>query len=146
VQCTLTVGLFVFFALFALTELYCHMVVHCIQPRAEISLSCFTANTTAATVTLFYRLVFVNQNQATGYAIQHIWCLSQARIKCQGCGRKGIWRKMGDDGGGSLINPDGVASSRMVGVSASDIFPCSIKSRRSLLLAPAHPGSPEKGP
>ena len=30
-----------------------------------------------------------------GYAIQHIWCLSQARIKWKGCGRKGIWHKNG---------------------------------------------------
>jgi len=30
--------------------------------------------------------------------------------------------KMGDEGGGSLISPGGVASSRIVGVSASDLF------------------------
>jgi len=52
--------------------------------------------------------------------------------------------KRGDDGGGSLISPDGVVPSRMVGVSASAIFPCTIKSRRSFLLAPAHPDSPGK--
>jgi len=52
--------------------------------------------------------------------------------------------KMGDEGGGSLISLGGVASSRIVGVSASDIFSCTIKSRRSFLLAPAHPGSPGK--
>jgi len=34
-------------------------------------------------------------NHATGYAIQHIWCLFQARIEWEGCGRKGIWRKNG---------------------------------------------------
>ena len=34
-------------------------------------------------------------NQATGYASQHIWCLSQARINWEGWGRKGIWRKNG---------------------------------------------------
>ena len=38
--------------------------------------------------------------------------------------------KMGDEGGGSLISPDGVAPSRIVGMSASDISPCTIKSRR----------------
>jgi len=27
---------------------------------------------------------------ATGYASQHIWCLSQARINWEGCARKGI--------------------------------------------------------
>ena len=37
--------------------------------------------------------------------------------------------KMGDDGGGLLISPDGVAPSWIVGVSASVIFPCTIKSR-----------------
>jgi len=52
--------------------------------------------------------------------------------------------KMGDDGGGSLISPDGVASSQTVFVSASIMFPCTIKSRRFLLLAPAHPCSPRK--
>jgi len=35
-----------------------------------------------------------------------------------------------DEGGGSLISPDGVAPSRMVGVSASVIFPCITKSTR----------------
>jgi len=34
-------------------------------------------------------------NQATGYASQHIWCLSQARINWEGCVRKGILRKNG---------------------------------------------------
>ena len=34
-------------------------------------------------------------DRATGYASQHIWCLSQARIKWEGCGRKGIRRKNG---------------------------------------------------
>jgi len=51
---------------------------------------------------------------------------------------------MGDEGGGSLISPDGVALSRIVGVSASDISPCTIKFRRSFLLPPAHPGFPGK--
>jgi len=32
--------------------------------------------------------------QASTYAIQHIWCLSQARINWEGCDRKGIWRKI----------------------------------------------------
>jgi len=50
---------------------------------------------------------------------------------------------MMDEGGGSLISPDGVALSRIVDVSASDISPCTIKSR-SFLLAPAHPGRPGK--
>ena len=37
--------------------------------------------------------------------------------------------KMGDERGGSLISPDGVALSRIVGVCASDISPSTIKSR-----------------
>jgi len=32
-------------------------------------------------------------NHTTGYASQHICCLSQARIKWEICSRKGIWRK-----------------------------------------------------
>jgi len=68
--------------------------------------------------------------QATGYASQHIWCLSQARINWEGCGRKGI-KKMGNERGGSLISLDGVAPSQIIGVSASDISPCTIKYRRS---------------
>jgi len=33
------------------------------------------------------------------FANQHIWCLSQARINWEGCGRKGIRRK---NGGGMM--------------------------------------------
>jgi len=65
-------------------------------------------------------------NQATGYAGQHIWYLSQAGY----IGRVAAGREsgviMGYDGGGLLISPDGVAPSRIVGVSASIIFPCTI--------------------
>ena len=43
-----------------------------------------------------------------------------------------------------LISPDGVAPSRIVGVSTSVVFPCTTKSRRIFLLAPAHSGSPRK--
>ena len=49
---------------------------------------------------------------------------------------------MGDVGGGSLISPDGVASSRIVGVSASVIFPCTTRSGKRSLLAPADLDSP----
>jgi len=31
---------------------------------------------------------------STGYASQHIWCLSQARINWEGCARKGIWHQL----------------------------------------------------
>jgi len=87
-------------------------------------------------------------NYASGYGSQHIWCLSQAKIKWH-LRQEGIQHtKMGgpgsgDDGGGSLISLDGVAPCWMVGVSASVIFPSTIKFRR-FLLVPAHPGSPGK--
>ena len=70
-----------------------------------------------------------------GIASQHIYCLSQARINWEGCSRKGIWHKKwgGGDGGGLLISPDGVAPCRIVSVSGSVIFPCTMKSRSSLL-------------
>ena len=48
--------------------------------------------------------------------------------------------------GGSLISPGGVAPSWIVGVSASVIFPCTIKSRSRFFLAPAHVGCRGKGP
>jgi len=51
----------------------------------------------------------------------------------------------GDDGGGLLISPDRVAPSPIVGLSTSVIFPCTTKSRRRFLLAPAHLGSAGKG-
>ena len=58
---------------------------------------------------------------------------------------KGIRHKNGGiDGGGLLISPDGVAPTWIVGVSASCYLPSTIKSRRSFLLASAHPGSPGK--
>jgi len=38
---------------------------------------------------------FLSIKQASRYAIQHIWCMSQARTIWEGCGRKGIWRKTG---------------------------------------------------
>ena len=43
----------------------------------------------------------------------------------------------------ALVSLDGVAPSRMAGVSASVNFPCTMKSRSSL-LATAHPGGPGK--
>ena len=48
--------------------------------------------------------------------------------------------KMGDEGGGSLISPDEVVPSRIVGVSASIIFPCIIKSRRRFSSGTGSPG------
>ena len=47
-------------------------------------------------------------------------CLSQARTNLEGYSRKGIRCKNGGtDGGGLLIDPDGVAPTRIVDVSAS---------------------------
>ena len=40
-------------------------------------------------------MIIIIINQATGYASQHIWCLSQTRINWEACRRKGIWRKNG---------------------------------------------------
>ena len=75
-------------------------------------------------------------NHTTGYASQHIWWLYQARIKWEGSNRKDTRCRngAGDDGGGSLISPDGVASIRMVGVSASVIFPCAIKVQKKIFF------------
>jgi len=56
---------------------------------------------------------------------------------------KGIWWG-GDDGGGSLISPDGVAPSWNIGVSASVIFPCTINVQKKIFLAVAYLGSPGK--
>ena len=43
-----------------------------------------------------------------------------------------------------MISWDGVAPSWVVGVSASVILPCTIKSRGRFLPAPAYPDSPGK--
>jgi len=56
--------------------------------------------------------VLLKQNHATGYASQHTWCLSQARINWEVCDKKGIQCK----NGGMIeveapISLDGVASS-----------------------------------
>jgi len=56
-----------------------------------------------------------------------IWCLYHARINWESCGRKGIQSK---NGGWLTDSPDGVMSRQIVSVSASDIFPCTLKSRR----------------
>jgi len=58
---------------------------------------------------------------------------SQARVKWEDCGRKGIQRKMGGggDGGGSLISPDGVA-------------PCTIKGQKKISSGTGSPGYSRK--
>jgi len=53
------------------------------------------------------------------------------------CKKYGRWWRW------ALVSPDGVVPTRMVGVSASVIFPCTINSRNSF-LALAHPGDPRK--
>jgi len=100
---------------------------------------------------LLFKITFVSchpvsKKQATGYASQHIWCLSQARINWDGCGRKGIrhknggwWRWVADQSGWS-------GASRIVGVSASVIFPCTIKSKSSVSSGTAYLDGPGKGP
>jgi len=51
---------------------------------------------------------------------------------------------MGDGRGGLLISPDRVVPSCTVSMTASDISPYTIKSRRRFLLARAYLGSPGK--
>ena len=58
--------------------------------------------------------------KATGYASQHIWRLSQARINWRVAAGRASGIKTGDEGAGSLISPDGVAPSRTLVVSASE--------------------------
>jgi len=54
-------------------------------------------------------------------------------------------QKWGYDGGGSLISPDGVVPSQIVGVSASDICPLNHKVHKTIfLVALAQRGSPGK--
>jgi len=59
--------------------------------------------------------------------------------------RKGIWpvKNMGGWWRWALVSLDGVAPSWMVDVSASVIFPCTVKSRNPF-LAPADPGGTRK--
>jgi len=68
--------------------------------------------------------------------------LLEARINWEGYSRKGIQHKNGaDNGDGSLISLVGVAPSRIVGVCASVIFPCTIKSKRSFSSGTGSPSS-----
>jgi len=71
--------------------------------------------------------------------------LVPSQDKLEGLQQEWHWAlKRGDEGGGLLISPDGVAPSQSVSVSASDIFPCTTISRSRFLLALAHPGSLRK--
>jgi len=72
-------------------------------------------------------------------------CLSQARINWEGRGRKGIRSKNGGiNGGGLLIGPDEWRQPRLLVCLPLLILLSTIKSRRSFLLAPAHPGRRRK--
>jgi len=51
-----------------------------------------------------FKTLSLTDSQAIGYASQHTWCLSQARINWEGCVRKGILRKNGGDGRGGGTN------------------------------------------
>jgi len=46
----------------------------------------------------WWQCILLYANQATRYANQHIWCLSQAKINWEGCARNGIWCKNDMDG------------------------------------------------
>jgi len=85
-------------------------------------------------------------NQATGYASQPIWCLSQARINWEGCARKGIRHKNGGNGkDGGPINLDGVAvhpDCWCVCLCYLHFAPENPEDGKMYLLAPAHPGCP----
>jgi len=97
----------------------------------------------------------VNTEVNIYYAGDHKWskrelihwiCLHWGRHRhCWLGGRKGI-RPVKNGGWwrwALVVCPDGVAPSRMVGVSAFVNLPCTIKSRSSLLTL-AHPGGPGK--
>ena len=79
-----------------------------IQHRSTSMYQAFSISLPSTSV-IISESVFVYM-QATGYASQHIWCLSQTRINWEGCARKGIWHKNGGDGRGwAPISQDGVA-------------------------------------
>jgi len=88
--------------------------------------------------------------QATGYASQHIWCLSQARINWEGCARQGIRHKNGGDcRDGAPISVDGVAvhpDSWCVCLCYLHIAPENPEDGQMYLLVPAHPGCPGQSP
>jgi len=87
-------------------------VKQCATAGECISVQAYHKSNSIATGIIINSLLHKTQNQATGYASQHIWCLTQARINWMGCNRKGIQRKnAGNEGGESLISLDGVAPS-----------------------------------
>jgi len=89
-------------------------------------------------------------SQATNYASQHIWCLSQAMINWEGCVRKGIWRKMvGMVEMGAPISLDGVAyhlDCWCVCLFYLHFAPENPEDGEMYLLLPAHPGCSRQSP
>jgi len=92
----------------------------------------------------------LENNQATGYASQHIWCLSQARINWEGCARNGIWHKNGGDGRDrGWISLDGVAvrlDCWCVCLCYLHFAPENPEDGKIYLLVRAHPGCPGQSP
>jgi len=89
-------------------------------------------------------------NTATGYASQHIWCLSHARINWEGCTRKGIRHKNGGNGrDGAPISLDGVTVHPdfwSVCLCYLHFAPENPKDGEMYLLVPVHPGCPGQSP
>jgi len=80
-----------------------------------------------------------------GYASQHIWCLSQARINWEGCARKGIWHKNGTVMAemGAPISLDGVHPDCWCVCHSAPENP---EDGEMYLLVTAHPGCPRQSP
>jgi len=85
-------------------------------------------------------------SRATGYASQHIWSLSQARVNWEGCVRKGIRHKNGGMAEmGAPISVDGVAihpDCWCVCLCYLHFAPENPEDGKMYLLVPAHPGCP----
>jgi len=79
-----------------------------------------------------FRDLFPASHLASRYANQHIWCMSQARVNWEGCGRKSIWRKIGGRGmmevGASMVQIGWRPAGLLVHLPLLS-SPCLIKSR-----------------
>jgi len=115
---------------------------HCFSTETMIRCSCCREVHLLETTLQIYSHIL---HQATGYASQNIWCVSQARINWEGCGRKVIRRRMRGmmEVGHWLVQMEWYPAGLSVCLPLF-IFPCTIKSRRRFLLAPAYPGTPRK--
>jgi len=69
----------------------------CVMLIAPVSLNCTCSRYCVWWLHLcvFHTVAILSINQATGFASQHFWCLYQARINLERCGRNGIRRKNG---------------------------------------------------